>query len=470
MDDQNKKIIFWVVGAVAVTALVAWMFLGSDNTNEEETVTHNGPGRISGEITFDALTPEEGDEGSITFVVRKSNTGAVFTPAKMAVTPSFANGGTWMIDGLEEGIAYDVQATLVINGDEITKSKIATVTAPASDVDLVLTVTWKDLPEQSIKESQNKTIAGTLAISGHIPDGAFYSIFAAPSRDESDLSADEVDDPQFKRVIDKQTAAINNSWTWSTALSKVEYRIKAELYAQDGSYIGTSDIQTAEAPQSNVALGLKSGAQTEPVTETLSGEVKLNGSYKNDSTISVQVRANGAGGFTEVDSFPAESSRDWVYNNAKAGIEYDVRAVLQRKGDDISTSKQVHTTAPASNVDLTINTDMNLVEPSDEPVVASCEKRDDGDYNVKLKFPGIHNAEAYWIRVGKEKNSGDKFNEPEIPDNTGDDVKIKLHIKEGKYFYTDYAYSYCKDCTTLDSFSDFSDHLKFYCGDEPDND
>jgi hypothetical protein len=143
---------------------------------------------------------------------------------------------------------------------------------------------------------------------------------------------------------------------------------------------------------------------------------------------------------------------------------------LQRKGDDISTSKQVHTTAPASNVDLTINTDMNLVEPSDEPVVASCEKRDDGDYNVKLKFPGIHNAEAYWIRVGKEKNSGDKFNEPEIPDNTGDDVKIKLHIKEDKYYYTDYAYSYCKDCTTLDSFSDFSDHLKFWCGDEPEDD
>jgi hypothetical protein len=253
-------------------------------------------------------------------------------------------------------------------------------------------------------------------------------------------------------------------------LSKVEYRIKAELYAQDGSYIGTSDIQTAEAPQSNVALGLKSGAQTEPVTETLSGEVKLNGSYKSDSTISVQVRANGAGGFTEVDSFPAESSRDWVYSNAKAGIEYDVRAVLQRKGDDISTSKQVHTTAPDDNVDLTIDTSMNIVDPSTEPDVVSCDKRDDGKYDAKLHFPGINDAEAYWVRVGTQKYGANNFNEPETPDDTGSDLTISVRIDKDKYYYTDYAYSYCKDCTTLDSFSDFSDHLKFWCGDEPEDD
>ena len=40
------------------------------------------------------------------------------------------------------------------------------------------------------KKNRIKTIAGTLAISGHIPDGATYSIFTAPARDESDLGSE----------------------------------------------------------------------------------------------------------------------------------------------------------------------------------------------------------------------------------------------------------------------------------------
>ncbi|MEA3322998.1 MAG: hypothetical protein U9Q12_02140 [Patescibacteria group bacterium] len=468
MDDQNKKIMFWVIGAVAVTALLAWMVLG--NNKNEDASDHHGPGRISGELTFDALTPEEDDEGSIEFVVRKHNTGDVFTPATMSITPSFDNGGTWMIEDLDEGVLYDVQATLVIEGEEVTKSQIATVTAPASDVDMILTVTWTELPKQSIQASQNKEIAGTLAISGYIPDSAFYGIWTAPARDESDLSADEVDDPKFTRVLNNQPANTTNSWKWDGALAQVDYRVRAELYTASGDYIGTSNILDAVVPQNNIALGLQSGASTEPVTETLSGLVKLQGSYKSDSTISVQIREDGSGGFTEVDSFPAESSKKWVYSDAKAGVEYDVRAVLQRKGNDIATSKQEHTTAPDNDVDLTIDTSMNLVDPSTKPSVTKCDKRDDGDYDVTLNFPGINNAESYWIRVGKDNGAADRFNEPETPDNTGDAVNIKLHIDSDKYYYTDYAYSYCKDCTTLDSYSDFSDDLKFYCGDDPEDD
>jgi len=468
MDDQNKKIIFWVIGAVAVTALLAWMILG--NNKEDDVADHQGPGRISGELTFDALMPEEGDKGEIAFVIRKHNTGDTFVPATMSIKPSFDNGGTWMIEGLDEGVLYDVQSTLVIDGEEITKSDIATVTAPASDVDMVLTVTWTELPEQSVQASQNKDIAGTLAISGYIPEGAFYGIWTAPARDESDLGTEEVDDPKFTRVLNNQPASTSNNWQWDGALAQVDYRVKAELYTISGDYIGTSNILDAVVPQNNIALGLQSEANTEPVTEALSGLVKLHGSYKSDSTISVQVREDGSGGFTEVDNFPAESSKKWVYSSAKAGIEYDVRAVLQRNGDDIATSKQEHTIAPDNDVDLTIDTSMNLVIPSTKPSVVTCNKRDDGDYDVTLNFPGINNAESYWIRVGKDNGDADMFNEPETPDNTGDAVSIKLHIGSDKYYYTDYAYSYCKDCTTLDSYSDFSDDLKFYCGNDPKND
>ena len=473
MDDQTKKTIMWVIIAIVATLVIAWLFFGGDKDDSSKNDENIGEGtaQISGELIFDALTPEKGDDGSIEFAIRTHNTGDVFAPATLSIAPSFENGGTWMIKNLETGTAYDIQATLVIGGKDIVKSNIATATAPADDVALHLVVTWNDLPEESIKESKNKTISGTLKISGYIPEGAFYGIWAAPARDESDLGADEVDDPKFTRVLSNLPASTTNSWTWNEALAKVQYRIKAELYTVDGDYIGTSNILDAEVPQNNVALGLQSSATTEPTTETLSGTVSLHGSYESDSKISVEVRENGAGGFTEIESFPAESSRKWAYNNAKKGIKYDIRAVLKKNGEEVSKSKQVNTTAPDSGIELVIDTGMNIVAPPTKPEVSKCSKRDDGDYDVTLKYPGVNNAELYWIRVGKEKGSADKFNEPEGPDDdTGSATTIKLHIKKEKYYYTDYAYSYCKDCTTLDSFSEFSDHLKFYCGDEPDDD
>jgi hypothetical protein len=472
MDDQTKKIIIAIVATAIGAFVIAWLFFGKGEDMSKDTTSDDeiGTTRISGELTFDALTPEKGDDGAITFSIRKHNTGDVFAPAKMAIVPSFDNGGTWMIEGVEKGVSYDVQATLVINGNEITKSQIATVTAPADDVDLVLTVTWKDLPEQSIKDSKNKTIAGTLAISGYIPEGATYSIFTAPARDESDLGADEVDDPKFTRVISNQKASINNSWQWDEALSKVEYRVRAELYTSAGDYIGTSNIISAEAPQHNIALSLQSKANTEPTQTPISGSVTINGSYKSDTKVVVQVREGGEGGFYEVDSFPAESNRKWAYTNAKSGVQYDVRAILERSGEELAKSNQKHTVAPAENITLTIDTDLTLEDPDTRPEVVKCEDKDDKKYDVTLRFPGIADARSYWVKVGKEKHGGDRFNEPERPDSHGGPLEVKIRIDESKYYYTEYAYSYCKDCTTLDSYSDFSPSLKFYCGDDPDDD
>lgn len=455
------------MAAVAVTLFFSWMFFS--NNNKKEVADHHGPGRISGVVVFDGLTPEEEDEGAITFVVRKHNTGAIFELATVVITPDFNNGGQWMIGELEESVSYDVQAALVIDGEEIVKSQIATVTAPASDVDLALTVTWSDLPSDSVQSSQNKTISGALSIHGHIPDNATYTIFTAPARDNSDLEAEEVDDPQFTIAIANLVANEENVWSWEQALAQVEYRIRAELYTESGEYIGTSDIESGVVPQNNVTLTLQSKAETEPVQTPISGKVVLNGGYKSDSTVVVQVRENESGGFFDVDSFPAESNRKWVYAEAKTGVNYDVRALLIRQGEEQAKSSQQQTIAPASKVNLTINTDFNLDDPVERPEIVSCEERDD-KYDAIIRYPGVESARAYWVRIGKEDNGGDRFNEIEKPDNYGEDIEVTIRIDEGRYYYTDYAYSYCSDCDTLDSFSDFSSSLKFYCGDDPDDD
>jgi len=465
MDEDQKKMLWAVIGAVAVTFLIAWLVFG--DKSEDNSVDHGGPGRISGEVVFDALKPEKEDEGELVFSVRKYNTGGVFEPAKMLISPSFDNGGTWMIGELEEGMPYDVRSTVVINGKEIKSSQIATVTAPASDINLMITMTWQDLPEQSIKASQNKAIGGGLEISGYIPENATYSIFAAPARDNSQLESEEVDDPQFKSVISDQKADESNEWIWNGALSQVEYLIRAELYTEDGDYIGTSDIESGVVPQGDVSLELNSKASSEPTQTPISGTVTLHGSYKSDSSVVVQVRENGSGGFFDVDSFPAESNRKWVYGDAKTGINYDVRAVLMRQGEEESKSNQKYTVAPAKDITLNIDTELSLDDPEDRPEILKCESKGDGQYDATLRYPGIDDSRAYWVRIGKDKYQGDRFNEAERPDEYGGDLEIKIRIDEERYYYSDYAYSYCSDCTTLDSYSDFSSSLKFYCGEEP---
>lgn len=470
MDDYGTKNVLILIVAVAVTFIITWFIFGNNNNDVVVEKSHNGPGRISGEIIFNALTPEQTDNGAIIFAIRTHNTGAIFAPATMSLKPSFTNGGAWIIDGLEEGISYDVQATLMIDDEEIVQSHIATVTAPASDVDLALTITWSDLPQSSIKSSRNKIIAGTLAVQGYIPDGAMYAIFTAPARDNSHFDAGVVDDPQFTRAVNLTLATTDNDWSWGGALTHVDYRVRAELYSAAGDYIGTSNIVDAAVPQSNVALIIQSEAVTEPVKIPISGHVLLNGGYKSDSTVIIQVREDGADGYFDVDSFPAESNRDWVYGDAKAGIHYDVRAILDRKGEEQARSSQKQLTAPAKDIQLIINTNLDLDDPAVRPEIVMCDDKDNHKYDATIKFPGVDSARAYWLRIGKVNNGGDRFNELEEPDHDGDSVEITIRIDENRYYYADYAYSYCSDCDTLDSYSDFSSSLKFYCGDEPDED
>ena len=459
---MNKKIVSLLVIPVL---FIAW---GCQPDVEDTVTAGQKTSRISGEITFNSLTPEKGDEGEIKFEIREHNTGAIFESATVAIAPSLTDGGTWMIDELKVGTLYDLKATAVINGEEITRSNIVTTAAPASDVNLVLTVTWKDLPEGSVKSSANKTVAGTLSIAGHIPKGATYTIFTAPVKDLSDIDSDIVNDFNFKKVVIGIPAKAINSWRWDDALAKIDYKVQAELYDAAGKYLGASNNADAAVPQEGIKLSLESKAVTEPVKTPLSGIITLNGSYKSDSIVSVQVREDGIGGFTEVESYDAQSHHKWVYANAKTGVEYDVRAKLMRKGKEVAQSHQEHTTAPAKNIKLKMNTSMSVDDPTSQPVVVSCKKKGHGEYKVTLKYPGANDARAYWMLVGDEKHGNDEYSGSKKSDDDG--VKISLHIDKDTYYYTEYAYSYCSDCTTLDSYSEFSPYLKFYCGDKPDND
>lgn len=472
--ENNKKTIMYVVIAAVIAFGAAWILFGGNNEEQSsESTPHHDSGNLSGTVMFDGLAPEPNDDGEIMISVREHAVGGVFTPVDLSAEPELKDGAQWAWDVATDDTAYDVKATLMIDSAEVTSSPIVTVTAPSSSVELILTVNWTDLPDTSIASSGDKTIAGTTAVSGYIPEGATISVFTAPARDESQIDSEEVIDPKFSPAVTGIVAKTNTSWEWDQALSQVEYLVQAELYDASGNYISSSHNVKASVPQGNVALAITSSASSvpeAPETVGVSGTVELNGSYKSDSEVIVEARENGAGGFFTVDSFPAESKRNWEYTDAKNGVPYDFRATLKRDGSDIATSKQHSTAAPATGVTLKINTDMDLDAPAQAPVVAECSKRDDEGYDVKIKYPGVPGAKSYWLQVGKSSSSADRLNESEQPDETGEALTVKLKIDKDRYYYTRYAQSICSDCTTQDSYSDFSSKLKFYCGDDPDDD
>ncbi len=450
-----------------VGALV--MFVGCESTNMSSTNkdTTNKTQKdvayatVSGTIHFVGLKPDAGEKGTLVISARKHGSDDLFEKIKLVTQPTLVDNATWKWNDAVEGETYDLQATLAIEGQQITKSDIATATAPATDIELPIRVTWSELPTTD-REKSFKKIGGDIRISGYVPADATVTIYTAKARDNSELQPEEVDNPQFNAVVKNVAASTNKKWYWDEALGHIDYLVKSELYSK-GILIGASDIVHASVPQEDVTMQIVSKAKAPIQKVVISGVTHLDGSYKKNSKIIVSIRENGKGGFAEIASFPAESSREWKYEKAKNGVEYDVRAALVQNDEEVARSSQKHIVAPTKDIKLKIDTGMSLKDPDQKPYLVECKKKDSKKYDAKITFPGIGDARSYWVKVGTSKHSGNRFNEAERPKSTGDDLTIKMRVDKDKDYYVEYAYSYCKDCETLDSFSDFSPHAKFSC-------
>jgi len=429
---------------------------GGVNNDVKKTVS------IDGKILFSGLEPDPGDTGEIILQAREHGVKGDFKTIKPVVKPKLISNSAWVWDKTTEGKVYDLRANLIVDGKDVARSDIVTTSAPATNIELPLRVTWSALPTKNRLKSFQK-VGGEVKTTGYIPTGATITIYVAKARDDSDLNPEEVDDPQFQVIAKGVKAMANRKWYWSEALGKVEYLVKAELFAKNEELIGVSDIVRVLVPENNRLLNIKSMATAPEQKSVISGIVNLRGSYKSDSEVVISVRKDGRGGFKDIVTFPAESKRVWKFIESHSGQQYDVKAILKHKGKEVAHSRQKHIIAPSGNVKLKIDTGLKLSDPQESPFVVECKKKSSKKYDVKLTFPGIGDARAYWVRVGTKKYSGNRFNEPEKTHNVGDDLSIKLRINKKKDYYVDYSYSYCKDCLTKDSFSDFSPRLKFSC-------
>ncbi len=439
------------------------IFTGCSSVGNKDVVQKiKATASLSGKIPFLGLKPDVGEKGIITIAVRKHGTEDMFEKVNLVVKPLLVDNAAWTWDRAMEGETYDMQATLVVDTKKVAVSQIQTVTAPAASMELPLQVTWSALPLKDREKSFQK-IGGNIEVSGYIPAGATTTIYTAKARDNSELNPEEVDDPQFRIAVKNVVIKNNKKWYWGEALGQIDYLVKSEMHNAAGKLIGTSDIIRVMAPNESALMHIVSRATAPIQNASISGAAKLNGSYKKDSTIEISVRENSTGGFKIIDSFSAESSRKWEYKKAKNGIEYDVRATLMQKGEEVARSSQKHVFAPAKNIKLKIDTGMDLDDPNQMPYIVECKKKDKKKYDAKITFPGIGDARAYWVKIGTSKHSGSRFNEAERPKATGKDLTVKVRVNKNKKYYVEYAYSYCKDCETQDSFSEFSDHIKFSC-------
>lgn len=89
---------------------------------------------------------------------------------------------------------------------------------------------------------------------------------------------------------------------------------------------------------------------------TIAGQVNFQGYAPSDAYIAIAERAEGHGQFKDVVSglAPQDGSISWVWNDATAGNNYEIKALLKVKGKTIQESPVLDISAPATNVLLTL--------------------------------------------------------------------------------------------------------------------
>lgn len=95
-------------------------------------------GSVSGKFNVNGQIP---NGATITLAARKSGT-PNFTPVQTGITPT--DGTSWIYQGVQVGVSYDILAYLVVNNVNYTQSQLLVVTAPAHNE--VLTINAASQP------------------------------------------------------------------------------------------------------------------------------------------------------------------------------------------------------------------------------------------------------------------------------------------------------------------------------------
>lgn len=425
---------------------------------------------IAGTLQFSALRPDPNDEGTVTLMYREHRNRGNYKSTGVEIP--LVDNASWTWAEAETGKTYELMPELKIRGEVVGSAESVVVTAPATNVELNLRVTWNDLPAE-IVAGETANLTGTAVVQGIIPEDATMQIQA---RLETATT--------YQTIQTLNAVSQHNDWLWTNAEPLETYMVKAVL--MDGStQVGESAEVSAEAGEKEVKLIVVSGAAPAPTPTpppagtatpaptpapagTILGTVYINGPKEANTSLLMLFRTPGVGEYKEIGRIedPVHGGQTWRFN-ATAGVTYEIQAVLQVNEQNSATARSQIVVAPAQNVNFTINTGVTIDTPSAQPVLENCSQRSDTRWDATLRFPTVSDAGNYWYQVGANPGSSELYNNKRAATNNQSDQRVTVQIDGNRNYFAQYAYSLCVNCSNDANFSNFSSPFQFSCGAQP---
>jgi hypothetical protein len=454
MEEKKKSPLlrYLLIGAIVILGIGAVFFFFSKNQSSAE------PSTISGQIDYNGLKPTGKEDTSLVKVklmARPYGQGGEYETLNVDVP--LEDNANWEWTQAEVGKTYEIISEITYKDISVKKSTTAVATAPAEGIVLVFNITKEDIEavkDQGASSETNTndpaTVSGAIAINGFIPSGSVVNIYGrkAGTKDE------------FKEALSDLPAKPTMTFAYKNAVAGETYEYQAELYNSSGTFIGQSNYITVTAPANNELVTINSTAQAPSQKATITGNIKLNGNLQQGSTVLLLQRKSGQTDYQVIDRYPANKSIDYTWNGATAGVVYDITAALQVNEQNTATGNVVTVTAPATGVNLTIDTNFNLQPPTSTPQVSCGGADQTNHFNATISVPQIENAKKYQLEVGTSAGANNTLNQTLQPGQTAN-----IYIPAESPYFTRYAYTACTDCEINNSsnWSGWSPTLGFKC-------
>ncbi len=427
---------------------------------------------IAGTINYTALKPDPTDRGQVQIQYRKYGTNDTY---KTIYDSKLQDNAPWPWNSAVSGQPYEMIADLQVDGKLVTTSEPLIVTAPALNQQIDLHVTWHDLPESVVKE-QTASIKGTVMVNGYIPPNTKVAIQSKTNVNNN-----------FQSVVTIDPVKPKNDWTWNNTVPLKDYSMRAILY-QGTTQLATSEVITAEGGDTEVAFTLNSTALVpnatpttspsstntaknptiaptqQPTTASITGKVFVNRPINDNTSLLMLWRYPGEKDYKVITRIqnPSHNGQSWSWTNVTIGKQYEITGVLQVNEKNTASTQSQIVTAPAQDINFTLNTGVFIPTPNGNVNVLSCNNIGNNQYNANISFPRQQTAGNYWVQVGRSNAGSDVYNS-KIQSNNNN-PQITVQIDGNRTYYAQFAYSLCTNCSEDANFSNFSSSSTFSCG------
>lgn len=379
------------------------------------------------------------------------------------------DGAQWDISDLEAGKTYQVTAEMFANGKSVAVSNPLVVTAPATDEELVFNIASAE------KGQANSTISGNVMVNGYIPSGSTISVQGRVAGQ-----------PTFTTVASNLPGQKKQFMSYTTAITGESYEVVGLLYNANGQQIGSSPVLVVTAPAANEILTINSNAiaptptpsaqggtsansPTPAANQTVSGTINFNGVAPVNSRIVILQKVYNTSNYqVAVNNVSPVNGATWSWNGAQPSTWYDFVAVLKQRqsngtDQDIADSQMISVAAPASNVQLSINSGVSNPAPTGQ-ISMLCGNQSGNQWNGTLTIPWVSGAQSYWYQVGTS-NGGNNIANSTINGNGNNNVQVNVSLPNQQTLYFQYAYANVANVGTGNSqFSPFSSTSQGACG------